>query len=157
MRIEGEEASDDALAGAFDAVEAARGDTPLTYFEYGTLAALWLFQRAGLDLAVLEVGLGGRLDAVNLVDADVAVITTVDIDHTDWLGHDREAIGREKAGIMRADRPAICADPDPPLTLIDHARALGARLRLIGRDFGYSADALQWSFWGPVAKHAVSR
>ena len=95
VRIEAEEVSDDALVAAFAAVEAARGDTPLTYFEFGTLAALWLFQRASLDLAVLEVGLGGRLDAVNLVDADVAVVTTVDIDHADWLGSDRESIGYE--------------------------------------------------------------
>ena len=95
VRIDGEEASDQSLVAAFAAVEASRGDTPLTYFEYGTLAALWLFGRSALDLAVLEVGLGGRLDAVNIVDADVAVVTTVDIDHTDWLGSDREAIGRE--------------------------------------------------------------
>src|SRR5690606_27973872 len=97
----GHQAGDQELVAAFEAVEAARGDTALTYFEYGTLAALWLFERAGLDLAVLEVGLGGRLDATNLVDADVAVITTVDLDHQDWLGSDREAIGREKAGIAR--------------------------------------------------------
>src|SRR5690606_698896 len=102
VRIDGAEAPDEALVEAFAAVEAARGDTPLTYFEYGTLAALWLFQRSDLDLAVLEVGLGGRLDAVNVVDPDVAVITTVDVDHVDWLGSDRETIGQEKAGIARA-------------------------------------------------------
>ena len=102
VRIDGHEADDASLVEAFDAVEAARGDTSLTYFEYGTLAALWLFDRAALDLAILEVGLGGRLDAVNLVDADVAVITTVDLDHQDWLGNDREVIGAEKAGIGRS-------------------------------------------------------
>src|SRR5690348_1953100 len=99
VRIDGRDAGDEALVAGFEAVEAARGDVPLTYFEYGTLCALWLFAREGLDLAVLEVGLGGRLDAVNIVDADVSVITTVDIDHVDWLGADREAIGFEKAGI----------------------------------------------------------
>src|SRR5690606_32481787 len=105
VRIAGEDVPDEALVAGFEAVEAARGDTPLTYFEHGTLCALWLFARADLDLAVLEVGLGGRLDAVNIVDADVAVVTTVDIDHVDWLGADREAIGLEKAGIARAWKP----------------------------------------------------
>ena len=102
VRIDGHDAEDAQLVAAFEAVEAARGDTPLTYFEYGTLAALWLFDRERLDLAILEVGLGGRLDAVNIVDADVAVITTVDLDHQDWLGNDREVIGAEKAGIGRS-------------------------------------------------------
>ena len=108
------QASDAALCAAFDAVEDARGARPLTYFEFGTLAALWLFARAGLDALILEVGLGGRLDAVNIVDADVAVVTSVDLDHMDYLGPTREDIGREKAGIFRAGRPAICADRDPP-------------------------------------------
>src|SRR5690606_5842403 len=101
------DAEDAELVTAFEAIEAARGDTPLTYFEYGTLAALWLFERAGLDLAILEVGLGGRLDATNLVDPDVAVITTVDVDHQDYLGEGREAIGHEKAGIARAWKPLV--------------------------------------------------
>ena len=135
VRIDGEEAGDAALVEAFAAVEAARGDTPLTYFEYGTLAALWLFQRAALDLVVLEVGLGGRLDAVNLVDPDVAVVTTVDIDHTDWLGSDREAIGREKAGIARAWKPLVLGEVDPPSSVLPHAYAIGANAIRLGSDF----------------------
>ena len=135
VRIDGAEAGDAALVEAFESVESARGDTPLTYFEYGTLAALWLFARAGLDLAVLEVGLGGRLDATNLVDADVAVITTVDLDHQDWLGADREAIGHEKAGIARAWRPLVLGDDDPPSSVLGHAYAIGASAVRIGCDF----------------------
>jgi dihydrofolate synthase/folylpolyglutamate synthase len=126
VRIDGRDASDDELVAGFEAVHGARGDTPLTYFEYGTLCALWLFQRAGLDLAVLEVGLGGRLDAVNLVDADVAAITTVDIDHVDWLGADREAIGFEKAGIARPWKPLVLGEDDPPASVLRHAYAIGA-------------------------------
>jgi len=135
VRIDGADAADDALVAAFDAVEAARGDTPLTYFEYGTLAALWLFQRNDLDLAVLEVGLGGRLDAVNLVDADVAVITTVDLDHQDWLGNDREAIGGEKVGIARAGRPLVLGEDDPPSSVLGRAYAIGASAIRAGCDF----------------------
>ncbi len=135
VRIDGAEASDGDLAGAFAAVEAARGDTALTYFEYGTLAALWLFQHARLDLAVLEVGLGGRLDAVNLVDPDVAVITTVDVDHVDWLGSDREAIGHEKAGIARAWKPLVLGEVDPPSSVLRHAYAIGANAIRAGSDF----------------------
>jgi dihydrofolate synthase/folylpolyglutamate synthase len=126
VRIDGADAGDAALVAGFEAVQAARDDTPLTYFEYGTLCALWLFERSRLDLAVLEVGLGGRLDAVNLVDADVAVVTTVDIDHVDWLGSDREAIGREKAGIARAWKPLVLGDDDPPASVLRHAYAIGA-------------------------------
>lgn len=135
VRIDGAGAGDEVLVEAFAAVEAARGDVPLTYFEYGTLAALWLFQRAELDLAVLEVGLGGRLDAVNLVDPDVAVITTVDVDHVDWLGSDREAIGREKAGIARAWRPLVLGEIDPPSSVLGHAYAIGANAIRAGSDF----------------------
>ena len=112
VRIAGAAVDDSALCAAFAAVEAARQDVPLTYFEFGTLAALWLFARAGLDALVLEVGLGGRLDAVNMIDADVAIVTTIAIDHTDYLGSKREDIGREKAGIFRPGRVAICADRD---------------------------------------------
>ena len=145
VRIDGDEAGDEALAQAFAAVDAARGDTPLTYFEYGTLAALWLFERSGLDLAVLEVGLGGRLDAVNIVDPDVAVITTVDIDHVDWLGHDREAIGAEKAGIARAWRPLVLGEIDPPSSVLRHAYAIGANAIRLGSDFFHEpVDATQW-------------
>ncbi|WP_372012346.1 bifunctional tetrahydrofolate synthase/dihydrofolate synthase [Pseudoxanthomonas sp. 10H] len=145
VRIGGEDASDEALGEAFAAVEAVRGGTPLTYFEYGTLAALWLFQRSRLDLAVLEVGLGGRLDAVNLVDADVAVITTVDIDHTDWLGSDRESIGREKAGIARAWKPLVLGEVDPPSSVLRHAYAIGANAIRLGSDFFHEpVDASHW-------------
>lgn len=135
VRIDGDEASDAQLIQAFEQVEAARGDTALTYFEYGTLAALWLFEQAQLDLAVLEVGLGGRLDAVNLVDPDVAVITTVDIDHTDWLGPDRESIGAEKAGIARGWKPLVLGEIDSPSTVLRHAYAIGANALRLGSDF----------------------
>ncbi|ADV28095.1 FolC bifunctional protein [Pseudoxanthomonas suwonensis 11-1] len=147
VRIDGAEAGDDELAGAFAAVESARGDTPLTYFEYGTLAALWLFQRAALDLAVLEVGLGGRLDAVNLVDPDVAVITTVDVDHVDWLGSDRETIGQEKAGIARAWKPLVLGEIDPPSSVLRHAYAIGANAIRSGSDFFHEpAGEGQWQW-----------
>jgi len=152
VRIDGEAQRDDALIGAFNAVEDARDDVPLTYFEYGTLAALRLFAGARLDVAVLEVGLGGRLDAVNVVDADVAVVTSVDLDHMDYLGPTREDIGREKAGIFRAGRPVVCADPDPPSTLVAHADALGAPIAQLGRDYGYAEKAGQWHYWGPGGK-----
>jgi dihydrofolate synthase/folylpolyglutamate synthase len=146
VRIGGREASDAELVEAFEAVEAARGDTPLTYFEYGTLAALWLFERARLDLAVLEVGLGGRLDATNLVDADVAVIATVDIDHQEYLGADREAIGFEKAGIARAWKPLVLGDDDPPSSVLRHAYAIGASALRIGCDFFFEPldDGWRW-------------
>ncbi len=135
VRIDGEEVDDAGLVAAFERVERARGDTALTYFEYGTLAALWLFQQAALDLAVLEVGLGGRLDAVNLVDADVAVITTVDIDHAEWLGEDRERIGAEKAGIIRGWKPVVLGEIDPPSSVLRRAYALGANALRAGSDF----------------------
>ena len=149
VRIGGEPQDDAAIVEAFHAVENARGDVALTYFEYGTLAALHAFARAKLDVAILEVGLGGRLDAVNIVDADVAVVTTIDLDHMDYLGLTRESIAFEKAGIFRAGRPAVCAEPDPPSTLVAHARDIGAPLFRIGRDFGYSAADGQWRYWGP--------
>jgi dihydrofolate synthase/folylpolyglutamate synthase len=147
VRIDGIEAGDAALTEAFAAIENVRDETPLTYFEFGTLAALWLFMRAKLDALVLEVGLGGRLDAVNIVDADVAVISGIAIDHVDYLGGTRESIGFEKAGIMRAKRPAVCAEPDPPHTLLDRAQELGALLYRIGVDYGYVGDRNQWQFW----------
>ncbi|WP_313927221.1 folylpolyglutamate synthase/dihydrofolate synthase family protein [Pseudoxanthomonas sp.] len=118
---------------------------PLTYFEFGTLAALWLFERAGLDLAVLEIGLGGRLDAVNIVDPDVAVITTVDIDHTDWLGNDRETIGAEKAGIARAWKPLVLGEVDSPSSVLRHAYAIGANALRLGSDFFHEPiDNQRW-------------
>lgn len=145
VRIDGMEVDDASLVEAFEVVEAARGDTPLTYFEFGTLAALWLFERAELDLAVLEIGLGGRLDAVNIVDPDVAVITTVDIDHTDWLGHDRETIGAEKAGIARAWKPLVLGETDSPSSVLRHAYAIGANALRLGSDFFHEPiDSQRW-------------
>lgn len=135
VRIDGADAGDADLIAAFEAIEAAREEVALTYFEYGTLAALWLFERAGLDLAILEVGLGGRLDATNLVDPDVAVITTVDLDHQDYLGDDREAIGAEKVGIARAWKPLVLGDDDPPSSVLGHAYRIGASTWRIGNDF----------------------
>lgn len=135
IRIDGVDADDASIVAAFEAIEAAHGDVSLTYFEVGTLAALWLFERAGLDLAILEVGLGGRLDATNIVDTDVAVITTVDLDHQDWLGNDVESIGFEKAGIARAWTPLVLGDDDPPSSVLRHAYAIGAKTLRIGCDF----------------------
>ncbi len=154
VRIDGVEADDASLVAAFEAVEAARTDadgtvTPLTYFEYGTLAALWLFARRDLDLVVLEVGLGGRLDAVNLVDPDVAVITTVDLDHQAWLGDTIEAIGAEKARIARAWKPLVLGDDDPPSSVLGHAYAIGASALRIGCDFFFQLpvdDAAHWTW-----------
>ncbi|WP_334180623.1 bifunctional tetrahydrofolate synthase/dihydrofolate synthase [Pseudoxanthomonas sp.] len=145
VRVDGMEVDDALLVEAFEVVEAARGDTPLTYFEFGTLAALWLFERAELDLAVLEIGLGGRLDAVNIVDPDVAVITTVDIDHTDWLGHDRETIGAEKAGIARAWKPLVLGEADSPSSVLRHAYTIGANALRLGSDFFHEPiDTQRW-------------
>ena len=144
----GEAASDEELVAAFEAVEQARGEVSLTYFEFSTLAILWLFAHHEPDLTILEVGLGGRLDAVNIVDADCSIVTCVDIDHVSFLGSDRETIGWEKAHVFRPGRPAICADPVPPAVLIDYAAQIGADLRLFGRDFNYAGDRQQWSFAG---------
>ena len=149
VRVDAADATDDALLEAFAAVESARLTTPLTYFEFGTLATLWLLARAELDVVVLEVGLGGRLDAVNVVDADVAIVTTVAIDHVDYLGTTREDIGREKAGIFRSGAFAICADRLPPATLLAQASAIGARLLRIGIDYDFTAHDGQWSYRGP--------
>jgi dihydrofolate synthase / folylpolyglutamate synthase len=164
VRIDGREASDAELVGAFEAVEAARRETTLTYFEYGTLAALWLFARAQLDLAVLEVGLGGRLDATNLVDPDVAVITTVDLDHQAFLGDNREAIGREKAGIARPGRPLVLGEDDPPASVLRHAYAIGAPAIRANCDFffeplppGERSDARDWRWREPGYAVALPR
>ncbi len=145
--INGEEASDTELCESFDRIDRARGDISLTYFEFGTLAALDLFRQHNVDLAILEVGLGGRLDAVNVLDADVALVTAIDIDHQQWLGDNRETIAREKSGIFRNKAPAICSDPNPPQSLLDCADALGTPLLISGRDFQLSAesDTWQWS------------
>jgi len=155
VRIGGNEVDDAELIAGFEAVEAARGGVSLTYFEFGTLAALWLMERAQLDVAVLEVGLGGRLDAVNVVDADVAVLTSIDIDHEEWLGSDRESIGREKAGIFRAKRPAICGDPSPPASVAQVARACGAELLQLGRHFKYTRKAKGWNWQGLSRRYAA--
>jgi dihydrofolate synthase/folylpolyglutamate synthase len=147
-RINGAAVTDETLIENFSAVEAQRADISLTYFEFTTLAILRLFAAANLDAVILEVGLGGRLDAVNVIDADVAIVTSVDIDHTEYLGDTREQIGFEKAGIFRAGRAAICGDPVPPQSLIDHAQKIGADLWLFGRDFNYSGDKQQWNYGG---------
>lgn len=150
IRIDRAVVDDAALCRAFARVEAARpaaGGIELTYFEFSTLAAWEAFAEREVDVTILEVGLGGRLDAVNVYDADCAVVTGIALDHTDWLGPTRETIGFEKAGIFRSGRPAICADPEPPQSLLDHAAAIGADLRLLGRDFGYFGDKTQWAFW----------
>jgi dihydrofolate synthase/folylpolyglutamate synthase len=147
-RINGTYASDEQLIGAFERVQAARQTVPLTYFEFTTLAILRLLQRAELDAAVLEVGLGGRLDAVNIIDADCAILTSIDMDHMDYLGSTRELIGHEKAHIARAGRPLICGDPQPPASVIDVASGIGADLWQMGRDFSFRGDRQQWSYAG---------
>ena len=147
IRIDGLEIGDDALMAAFARVDDARGGVSLTYFEFGTLAALVLFGEAEPDVVVLEVGLGGRLDAVNVVDADVAVITSIGLDHCDWLGNDLESIGREKAGIARAGRPLVCGEPAPPLSIGETAGRIGAKAYMLGRDFGHETADGQWRWW----------
>ncbi len=150
VRVDRQPVDDESLCLAFARVEAARqaaGQVALTYFEFGTLAAIEVFRSQPLEVLILEVGLGGRLDAVNAYDPDCAVVTSIALDHTDWLGPTRASIAVEKAGIFRAGRPAVCADPDPPATLLEHARATGADLHLLGRDFGHFGDQLQWTFW----------
>ena len=153
VRIDRAIVGDAVLCRAFARVEAARiaaGQVALTYFEFGTLAAWETFAEADVDAVVLEVGLGGRLDAVNIYEPDLAIVTGIALDHTEWLGPTRESIGFEKAGIFRSHRPALCADPDPPQRLVDHANAIAADLHLIGRDFGYeriAEDRAQWRFW----------
>jgi len=156
-RIDGHSVSDAALCDTFAAVEAVRADVSLTYFEFTTLAILKLFADAKLDVVILEVGLGGRLDAVNIIDPDVAIVTSVDLDHQQYLGDTREKIGFEKAGIFRSQRAAICGDPSPPQSLVEHANAIGADLWLFGRDFNYSGDRQQWSYGGrAIRRHALA-
>ncbi|MDZ4251703.1 MAG: Mur ligase family protein, partial [Sulfuritalea sp.] len=149
VRVDGEAAADEALCEAFASIERARGDIPLSYFEFGTLAAMLLFVDSDVDVAILEVGLGGRLDAVNIFDPQCTVVTSVDMDHMDYLGQTREAIGYEKAGIFRRAIAAVCADPDPPASVSRHARTVDARLLRIGQDFGYSRSGEGWGYWGP--------
>lgn len=147
--IDGEPATDEEIVAAFERVEAARGEVPLTYFEFGTLAALAVFEAANVDIAILEVGLGGRLDAVNIVEPDASLITNISLDHCDWLGHDVESIGYEKAGIMRAGKPVVFADTSMPATVAGHADKLGARLVCAGRDYTWTpAHGGRWSWRG---------
>lgn len=148
--IDGEQATDGQICQTFERVDQARGDIELTYFEFGTLTALELFREAGLDVVVLEVGLGGRLDAVNIIDSDVALITTVDIDHTDWLGDTRERIGFEKAGIMRAGRPVVFGGRDLPQSVREHADALGADLLVAGTDYQWRHQETGWEWLHPT-------
>jgi len=156
ITIDGQQVSDEDLVAVFQRVEDARGDISLTYFEFGTLAAFCLFAQRDLDVAVLEVGLGGRLDAVNIIDADAALVTTVDLDHAAWLGPDRESIGREKAGILRAGKPAVYGETDPPLSLLQVAEGLGVSLWIAGRDFRSNLDENGWSWQaGKTLRHAL--
>jgi len=147
IRIDGENVSDELLCEAFESIDQARGETSLTYFEFGTLAAYYIFEKQDVDFAVFEVGLGGRLDAVNMMDADVALVTSIAIDHVDWLGDTRDAISLEKAGIMRSGHPAVCSDPDAPEALIEFARDNKVDLHLSGSDYQYdfSDDVWNWS------------
>jgi dihydrofolate synthase/folylpolyglutamate synthase len=151
-RVNGENVSDELLLEHFRAVELARTSLPnpptLTYFEFTTLAIMHLFASADLDAVILEVGLGGRLDAVNIIDTDCAIVTSIDLDHMEYLGNTREKIAFEKAGIFRSDKPAICADPVPPQSLIDHATSIGADLWLLGKDYNFQGDKQQWGWAG---------
>lgn len=149
VRIQGETISDADLIHSFIAVENARrrAAVSLTYFEFGTLAALWYFAARQVEVAILEIGLGGRLDAVNAFDPDLAIVTQIDLDHQDYLGSDREQIGFEKAGIFRSGKPALCADANPPHSVRCHAETIGAQLECFGHDFGYIKQPLQWQAW----------
>ena len=147
IKINGEPVSDELICEAFARIEAVRDNTSLSYFEFGTLAALDIFRRADLDIQLLEVGLGGRLDAVNIVDPDVSLIAAIGIDHIEWLGNTREAIGKEKSGIFRAATPAIIGDPEPPDSLASSAQDKQAQPFHIGLDFGYRKSAITWDWY----------
>ena len=147
IKIDGKPVSDELICEAFARIESVRGNTSLSYFEFGTLAALDIFWRSGLDIQLLEVGLGGRLDAVNIVDPDVSLISSIGIDHVDWLGATREAIGQEKAGIFRAKTPAIVGDCNPPESLLQSAVDKDAQLYCIGKDFGYKKNTTDWDWF----------
>lgn len=153
VRLNAQEVDEQTLVEALDAVESARAETPLTYFEHGTLAAWKVFCDAGLDLIILEVGLGGRLDAVNVIDSDCAILTSVSMDHMDYLGDTREKIGFEKARIFRSGCPAICGDPLPPESVLGFAEEIGTDLWVSGRDFGFGGDRQQWGYWRYEAPH----
>ena len=158
LRLQGEMVDTQVLCDAFARVETARTATgeavSLTYFEFSTLAILDVMARSQLDAVVLEVGMGGRLDAVNIIDPDCAIITSVDLDHMEFLGPDRESIGFEKAGIMRSQRPVIVSDPAPPQSVLNHARKIGAYLWQFGVDFNYSGDKQQWAWRGRERRYA---
>ncbi len=153
IRVDGEEASDAAICQAFGRIDQARGETSLTYFEFGTLAALDIFTRSELDIVVLEVGLGGRLDATNIINPDVALITSVALDHTDWLGDDLEQIALEKAGILRANRPAVSGCVNSPLSLLQYAAKLNTPLAVAGDDFGFEITGPGEWFWHNAEQH----
>lgn len=157
IKLAGFPVSDVLIIRAFEAIERVRGEVPLTYFEYNTLAALHVFATEQPDVMLLEVGLGGRLDAINIIDADISVVTTVSIDHIDWLGDDREQIGYEKAGIYRSNRPAVCGDPKPPERLIEYANEIDADLYLRGRDFNlfHHADDGSWAWQGKQSDNSL--
>ena len=153
IRVNGVETDDAMLCQAFNRIDQARGNISLTYFEFGTLAAIDIFQKSGIEIAIMEIGMGGRLDAVNMLDADVSLVCTIDIDHENWLGYDRNAIGREKAGIFRSMRPAICADPDPPATVTEAAELVGARFFLSGREFTCEVLEESWSWQSGLVRY----
>jgi len=155
IRVNGQEASDQAICSAFHLVDQARNGVTLTYFEFGTLAALEIFAAASLDVVILEVGLGGRLDAVNILDPDASLITTVDIDHTEWLGDSREEIALEKAGILRAGRPGVFAGNDVPISLLERASELDVDLCVAGTDFKYSRSAKHWDWKGRTTSYSM--
>ena len=148
VRVDGVDVSDQEFCESFQRIDEARGELRVTYFEFGTLAAIDILTRRGVTAAVMEVGLGGRLDAVNALDADVALISSIGLDHQEWLGPDRESIGREKAGIFRKERPAICGDRRPPASLQEQARAVHAKLQFIGEDFECSLQTDTWTWRG---------
>jgi len=152
IRVDGQEADDETIIAAFERIEAVRDGVPLTYFEYGTIAALVVFADARVDVAVLEVGMGGRLDAVNAVEPNAGLITNIALDHCDWLGNDVDSIGFEKAGIMRRDKPVVFGSRDVPASVVDHARSIDAQLVLAGRDYDWSCEETSWSWRGAGRK-----
>ena len=153
IRLDGKAVGDAALCEAFEHIDQARGNTTLTYFEFGTLAALAIFKQSAPDVAILEVGMGGRLDAVNIVKPDAALVTSISIDHRRWLGNDRETIGREKAAIFRPGRPAICSDPQPPASLEETATRVGAEWYALGRQYSFEAAGNRWHWHGSACNH----
>jgi dihydrofolate synthase/folylpolyglutamate synthase len=146
IKINGIPVSDDEICAAFSLIDEARGDTTLSYFEFSTLASLLIFSQARVAIQILEVGLGGRLDAVNIVDADVAIVTSIAIDHVEWLGKTRDKIGYEKAGIFRPNKPAIVGEQNPPQTLVDHAAHVKADIFRIGDVYNYSKNTQTWTW-----------